>query len=65
MGTRIHFRLERRRMRLIELCKPLKEYAQEKNVHPDTVRYWIQKGRTVGFKVAGRWYVRDPIGGDS
>jgi len=64
MSVRIHHRLSHRRKRLLELCKPLKVYAKEKNIHPDTVRYWIQQHRVIGYKIRGRWYVRDPVGGD-
>lgn len=63
MGTRIHYRLERRRKRDVSEGIPLIEFAAKNFIHPDTVRYWIQTHRVVGFKQAGRWYIQEDPGG--
>jgi len=64
MSTRIHYRLSRRRKRKVGDCIPLIEYAKKHSIHPDTVRYWIQKQRVIGYKFKGKWFVRDPVFGD-
>lgn len=64
MGTIIHYRTRTRRRRDIASCVPLKKFAKDNNVHPDTVRYWISTGKVVGFKFSRKWYVRLPSGSD-
>lgn len=45
--------------RVFKDCVPLPVFAQEKYVHPNTVRYWIRIRKIEGYKHAGRWYVRE------
>lgn len=58
----IHYRLKRRRLTKPETLIPLKEYAELHHLTESTVRRRIRAGHVVGFKRAGKWFVRrDPL----
>lgn len=33
------------------------EFARQKHVEPNTVRYWLRKRKVKGYKIGGRWYI--------
>lgn len=39
-------------------CLPIKEFAANNSVTVAAVKRWIPKGKAVGYKSAGRWYVK-------
>lgn len=37
---------------------PLRQYAKVNHLHESTVRERIAKGRLIGYKIGGKWYVK-------
>jgi hypothetical protein len=58
MSVRVHYRLKRRRLNKPEELISLTLYAETNHLDPSTVRYRIQQGYVVGFKIAGNWWIR-------
>lgn len=53
----LHLMRKTRRIRNIEQCISVKEYAQKYSLTTRGVIARIHSGKLVGYKINGRWYV--------